>query len=654
MKKFYKIIIVVLAISVSSCTKFLEENPETLISETSAYTTESSLESNIVGCYQGLIGDSMITGRMNQNLHISSGLMTWRYASSYLTSLNLICSWKLTVYPRSPFNYSYYCALYKLIYRCNKLLEGLETSPVDEAYKKEIEGEAHFLRAVAYYYVVRSWGDAPLLDKCPTSLEEANHKRDPFWKIYQLIISDLEIAYQQMRSYDKMVAFSGASSCRTSREAAKGLLAQVYLTIATDLDTEDGDNFWDDGDIAAKYAGEGISSARDAFKKYCGINSVQDAYLKAKTLAKEVIESNVFELAPTYAALFRWTQQPSEDNDPRVINQDWELKERMFTIPNTVSCNTNNYTEIRALPMYYEGTSHTSTSASNSNWGLIRPHRFLFQHWCNDYPGVKGDRVGYNNDIYVTSSDPRVDVNFIYTSFKQATDGSTVFIYPNYNRTCCSVSASGEAYFGKYADPRFNANSGYADFYVMRYAEMYLIVAEASAQLCASKGDANWTEAMENIEVIHKRARTKVAGDGGTGYSQPKWEADKFDGESDPVQALRDAIFWEREYEMPFEGHEYFDTHRHGAKWLSRMIARPHEEFLQHPYQKYSSTYSETKDMSAYTAASYVNRFFADNNFKYPSEGDLRKSLRMSFPYDEIVNNLAIDQNDQNKYYWEN
>jgi hypothetical protein len=36
-------------------------------------------------------------------------------------------------------------------------------NPMDEAMRKRILGEAYFLRAWSYFYLVRLWGDVPLI-----------------------------------------------------------------------------------------------------------------------------------------------------------------------------------------------------------------------------------------------------------------------------------------------------------------------------------------------------------------------------------------------------------------------------------------------------------------------------------------------------------
>jgi hypothetical protein len=54
--------------------------------------------------------------------------------------------------------------LYNVVAQTNLILEKVPAiNPMDEAQKKRVLGEAYFLRAWAYFYLVRLWGDVPLI-----------------------------------------------------------------------------------------------------------------------------------------------------------------------------------------------------------------------------------------------------------------------------------------------------------------------------------------------------------------------------------------------------------------------------------------------------------------------------------------------------------
>ena len=194
-----------------------------------------------------------------------------------------------------------------------------------------------------------------------------------------------------------------------------------------------------------------------------------------------------------------------------------------------------------------------------------------------------------------------------------------------------------EPFFKKYLDPTYDANSGRADFYLMRYAEVYLIAAEAAANLSVQPMDRNWQKAFTYVENIHARARRSVA-DGEPEAEWPKWEEDRFLADKNPTESLVNAIFWERVYELYGEGHEFWDTHRMGATWLSENIAQPIVDFLLQPEQQFDSPTAAAPGTN-----SYCMRLYGSNTPpQITSATDLRGSLLLEFPQKEIANNHAI------------
>ena len=96
------------------------------------------------------------------------------------------------------------------------------------------------------------------------------------------------------------------------------------------------------------------------------------------------------------------------------------------------------------------------------------------------------------------------------------------------------------------------------------------------------------------------------------------------------------------------EGHEWFDTHRMGARWLSREIAVPLNAHLHEKEQGPGKGYNgaESKGLYAYN---YLGTDFPEDYTV------LRKSLLCAFPaVTEGAYNTAIDPvADQNDYYWQ-
>lgn len=108
----------------------------------------------------------------------------------------------------------------------------LMKSGIDESEKARIIAEAQFIRAYAYFDIVRIWGAAPLmLELIPPitaeNIEEVYPKlypeRTAAELIYDQIIKDLEEAIPALESANR-------GDFRATRGAANGLLAKVYAT----------------------------------------------------------------------------------------------------------------------------------------------------------------------------------------------------------------------------------------------------------------------------------------------------------------------------------------------------------------------------------------------------------------------------------------
>jgi len=114
---------------------------------------------------------------------------------------------------------------YNFIYQANASIEGLQASKVADSVKNHYLGEAKFLRALFYFYMVNTFGDVPNVTStafAKTSL----YPRAPKSEIYQQILSDLKDA-QTFLPAD--YSYSGGQRTRANRWAATALLARVYL-----------------------------------------------------------------------------------------------------------------------------------------------------------------------------------------------------------------------------------------------------------------------------------------------------------------------------------------------------------------------------------------------------------------------------------------
>jgi starch-binding outer membrane protein, SusD/RagB family len=126
--------------------------------------------------------------------------------------------------------------LYSTIGKVNNIINNVDAVPdpdLTDARKKEILGEASFIRAFMYFQLVQLWGDVPLqltsvttisIDILPEIYPQLFPPRSPKEEVYTQIIADLEVALANVKStaINKGYATTGA---------VNAVLAKVYATI---------------------------------------------------------------------------------------------------------------------------------------------------------------------------------------------------------------------------------------------------------------------------------------------------------------------------------------------------------------------------------------------------------------------------------------
>ena len=155
-------------------------------------------------------------------------------------------------------NMSY--SLWAEISHCSTVYESLKKANASQETKNMCMGECLVWKAMAYFYLVRSFGDVPIIHDNSATLAEGNYnelskvqKAD----VYDYIILTLEKAMELLPK--------SSQPGRIDYYCAEGLLAKVYLTKAG----VSGSLNNDDLDKAAKYAKDVIdNSGRKLMENY--------------------------------------------------------------------------------------------------------------------------------------------------------------------------------------------------------------------------------------------------------------------------------------------------------------------------------------------------------------------------------------------------
>lgn len=229
--KYFKYIAIILIGNVFfSCSDFLEPVPSSSITTDNYYSNADELETGLIGVYAAIKG-------INSNSKNDNHGVQWEFYVTEMRSDNTSTKSpdsedasdagqleSLNVLPTNNFVGNYYTSYFQAIYRANVVLANIGV--VEDATKaNEIEAEAKFLRAYAYFNLVRLFGDLPLIDRVIAPSEtEIQFTRVDTSLIYDLIVSDLQTAVKYLDLPYKT---------RASKVAAQALLAKVYLTLET-------------------------------------------------------------------------------------------------------------------------------------------------------------------------------------------------------------------------------------------------------------------------------------------------------------------------------------------------------------------------------------------------------------------------------------
>lgn len=223
------------------CKKFVEiPAPPNLVADANVYSNDATAIAVLTGIYTdmskpffgsgigsltGLGSISLLAGLSADELTLFSGVSAANYQAFYRNALAISGAESLGA--------EYWSPLYNYLYRCNAAIEGLsssESNSLTPVIGQQLLGEAKFLRAFFYFYLVNLYGDVPLAISTDYKVNSQLH-RTPVSQVYQQIIADLKDA-QSLLSTDFLNATllkTTTDRLRPTKWTATALLARAYL-----------------------------------------------------------------------------------------------------------------------------------------------------------------------------------------------------------------------------------------------------------------------------------------------------------------------------------------------------------------------------------------------------------------------------------------
>ncbi len=346
----------VLFTSFLGCSDFLEEVPVSDLTVENSFKTEADAKAAIIGVYnslqlEGVYGKSQTlftTDEHNAGSKVPlSGLNLYSFTADNVEVILPI--WR---------------DHYKGINRANLSISKIPSIDMDVDERNTLVAEAKFIKALLYFNLIRYFGDVPYKYSETISLNDLTIPRTPVATIYENIIEDLEYGVEHLKV--KAAGLAG----HATQDAAKTLLASIYLTRGSMARRDNTGNGIADFTLAARYS-------------------------------KEVIDANRYLLCPYFPDAFI---VQNKNNDEIVF--DVQFKSPGLGVGNTIGLNMG-------IPSNADGVDNLLAGGSQ---GAIRAnpyHQFYYEkadsirmQWTNARILINAATSGYTKVSAVSNNPP--------------------------------------------------------------------------------------------------------------------------------------------------------------------------------------------------------------------------------------------------------
>ncbi|WP_183906743.1 RagB/SusD family nutrient uptake outer membrane protein [Rufibacter immobilis] len=275
MKRFFYTATILATLGFSSCQDFLETTPDDFVTPANYYRNEEEVNAALAGVYD-ILGRNQTYGRtLWWELDVADQFFDNRS--------NAIVDMSLNNYDATDTKVAgLWEALYLGINRANMLLENLDKADMPQDAKTKVLGQAKFLRAYYYFLLVTNWGDVPLRLNATASVKEVNVPKTASRTIYDFIVKEMEEAEAMVdvtgtkSPNSTTVSFKYNHSGRVTNTVVQGILARVNLKMAG-APLNDRSRYNEVIKWATKVKESGLHSLNPSYKQIF-INHMQDRY----------------------------------------------------------------------------------------------------------------------------------------------------------------------------------------------------------------------------------------------------------------------------------------------------------------------------------------------------------------------------------------
>jgi hypothetical protein len=221
-----------LAMSVTGCRKLVEvDSPDTKVTGASVYDNDATAAAVLTNIYADM-SNSYLSSNGIPALSFFSGLSSDEFALYAGANNALLTAYYANALAEDNTGGSdFWNNIYPVVYITNAAIEGLNAfGGLTPAVRQQLLGEAYFMRAFCYFYLVNLYGDVPLAITTDYK-KNALLTRAPRADVWVQIVSDLHKASDLLSSdyLDASVLRVTTDRVRPTTWAAASLLARAYL-----------------------------------------------------------------------------------------------------------------------------------------------------------------------------------------------------------------------------------------------------------------------------------------------------------------------------------------------------------------------------------------------------------------------------------------
>lgn len=509
MKRLIYIAAVLAVITVSSCGDYLEKAPGVDVTEDTIFSNETQVETFVAGTYfWGLLGDLGYWDPRDKSDCISDAAtdageiaMTWYWTQAWNTG---------AITPSDPrdrrFN-SHWIA----IRRVNTIIERIEDAPFNNVdYKRQVMGEAKFLRAYNYMQLFIKYGGVPILRARVGLGDDFKIPRSTVAEMVDFMVQDCNDAIACLPAPNE---YSSNLRGRATTVAAMALKSRILLYAASPTFNTD-----------KPYIDFGSNN-----NLICYTNYDENRWKLAANAAKEAID----------AALAGGHDLVTDQGVDQNYRYAWET-------PDNIEIILAEKSHGECGPWHFPWGSQVPQSASGFGGGLNFTFNYLTKYEKRDGTPQEWNMAGGDDLMKKYGElDPRFKQTVVYQG--QA--------WNDYDKPIMDFqSASAEAGTGDGVDKCITGmlvhkpvpytlstrQSVIPNGIIFRMAELYLNYAEALNE-CSATPPA---EAYDAVDKIRQRS------------GMPKLSRNLSTAE------FREKVRNERAVELAFEGHRLWDIRR--------------------------------------------------------------------------------------------